>query len=118
MYEFRIEVGVKQRRFTEKQFASVGGVWLAVRNWNSLTAGNGTGSLAMAAPSAAGAIASAAVPQASTVIARMPFLMRANLRRTICTSIIAGIRARADTGNGRRIEYCMSLLVLTSPCGK
>src|SRR2546425_7172712 len=39
LYEFRIAVALKQRRFTDAHCAWVGGVSLAVMNWKSLTAG-------------------------------------------------------------------------------
>jgi hypothetical protein len=49
LYEFCIDVEVKQRRPTAKQFASVGGVVLPLRYWKSETAGAGAGSAAAAA---------------------------------------------------------------------
>src|SRR5215470_11332432 len=71
LYEACIDVGVKQRRPTEKQSVSAGGVVLPARNWKSVTAGTGAGRLLPAAtmPAPAGPRPSAAAPTKVTVTA-------------------------------------------------
>ena len=94
-----IEVGVKQRRLTEKQLASVGGVWLPVSHWKSLTVGFGAGNLAaaLAVPGPAAIAMAAAQARAATALAGC--LSRGNKERTICTSIVAGMH-RLPNGSG------------------
>ena len=85
---------MKQRRPTEKQLASVGGVWLPVSHWKSLTvgfgAGNAAAALAMPGPAATAMAAAHAgfAPWAATALeVRSAVLERAG-------DLLEGWRAR------------------------
>lgn len=89
---------VKQRRPTEKQLPSVGGVWPPASHRKSLTAGLGAGNMAaLAVPGPTVAAMAAAQARAAAALAGRH--IRTNRERTICTSVAAGSYVVAD---GRR----------------
>src|SRR5579859_1494860 len=93
-----MDAGVKQRRPTEKQLLSVGGVWLPASHRKSLTAGLGAGNTAaLAVPGPAAAAMAAAQARAADALARLH--IRTKGERTMCTSVVAGSYVVAD---GRR----------------
>ena len=68
-----MDAGVKQRRPTEKQFPSVGGAVLPLRNWYCTMLGVGDGRLPPAAmPAPAGPNPSAAAPANANAATRRP----------------------------------------------
>jgi len=107
-------VEVKQRRPTEKHWASVGGVWLLVSHWKSLTVGFGTGNpAALAAPGPAATAMAAAQARAAPDITGC--LSRRSKERTICTSIVAGMHRLPNgsvlaAANGQNSATCQQRL--------
>src|ERR1700730_5793500 len=109
-----MEVGVMQRRPTEKQLASVGGVWLPVSHWKSLIVGCGAGSLAAALAVPGPAVTAMAAAQARAA-ALAGCLSRSSKECTICTSIVAGVH-RLPNGSVLAVAYgkaCKSSATLT-----